>query len=46
MDAIALGPAVVGGVLQARLVVGGKTVKVIGVGAGQAVLAPIGEVQP
>jgi len=46
MEAIALGPAAVGGMLQARLTAGGKAVKVIAVGTGRAVLAPIVEVQP
>jgi hypothetical protein len=32
--------------LQARLTAGGKAVKVIAVGTGRAVLAPIVEVQP
>jgi|SRR5271166_711493 len=46
LEAIALGPAVPGGVFQARLKIGGRNVKAVALTPGHAALAPEIEVMP
>jgi hypothetical protein len=46
LEAVALGPAMVGATLNARLKIGGKVVRVTAVEAGRATLAPEQEARP
>jgi hypothetical protein len=46
MEAMALEPAATGTIFKARLKIGGKVVRVVAQGPGQAIFAPESEVQP
>ena len=46
LEAVALGPAVVGSVLDARLKIGGRVVRAVALGPGRAELQPEAEARP
>jgi hypothetical protein len=46
LEAVALGPAVIGSVLDARLKIGGRVVRAVALGPGRAELQPQTEARP
>jgi hypothetical protein len=46
LEAVALGPAVLGSVLEARLKIGGRVVRAVALGPGRAELQPQTEARP
>jgi hypothetical protein len=46
LEAVALGPAVIGSVLDARLKIGGRVVRAVALGPGRAELQPQAEARP
>ena len=46
LEAVALGPAVIGSVLDARLKIGGRVVRAVALGPGRAELQPEAEARP